>query len=292
MKRVSVTMNKSGRQDGFALILALLALMLLTSLGLSLSATTSTELQIATNHRWSEQARYNAEAGIEFGKQLLTTVNNWETILPPARGTWPPPAPNPAPALSADAPFSRPDAWGNPSRNYENWTCDGMGFGHGYGIVLDNSVNDGGAAPPVQYQTQVGGASLNGAFTLWIRRAVQWQTTATATTLQDYVPQPAPIPGNGVLILVAEGIAPFTPGSAVTPVGSANRATQIIEIVVTQGGVIPGATGGGATGCSSRQGQAGGSASGTNSQGCTTLDGRSIVSALTGVANLGTGNLR
>ena len=90
MKRVSVTMNKSGRQEGFALILALLALMLLTSLGLSLSATTSTELQIATNHRWSEQARYNAEAGIEYGRQLLTTVNSWESILPPPRGTWPP----------------------------------------------------------------------------------------------------------------------------------------------------------------------------------------------------------
>ena len=47
-----------GTQSGFALVLALLALLLLTFLGLTLAVTTSTELQIATNYRWSEQARY------------------------------------------------------------------------------------------------------------------------------------------------------------------------------------------------------------------------------------------
>ncbi len=220
MKRVSVTMNTRRRgQDGFALILALLALMLLTSLGLSLSTTTSTELQIATNHRWSEQARYNAEAGLEFGKQFLTTINNWESILPPARvagSGWP--ANQPVVGPRADALFNRADAWGNPSRNYDNWSCDSRGFGRGYGVVLDD-----GTGVPQQYVTQVGGLNLNGAFTLWIRRPVKWQDdTANSATLVDYVPTPAPVPGNGVLVLVAEGVAPYSGGVADRRIGESS----------------------------------------------------------------------
>jgi hypothetical protein len=274
-------------QDGFALILALLALMLLTSLGLSLSTTTSTELQIATNHRWSEQARYNAEAGLEFGKQFLTTVNNWESILPPARIAgqgWP--ANQPVVGPRADALFNRADAWGNPSRNYDNWSCDSRGFGRGYGVVLDD-----GTGVPQQYVTQVGGLNLNGAFTLWIRRPVKWQDdTANSATLVDYVPTPAPVPGNGVLVLVAEGVAPYTGGVATA--GSANRASFILEVLVAQGAAQTVINAGGTLSCSARQGQAGGNAQGSNAQGCSLLNGSSITAALQGVANLGTGNLR
>jgi PilX N-terminal len=288
MKRVSVTMNTRRRhQDGFALILALLALMLLTSLGLSLSTTTSTELQIATNHRWSEQARYNAEAGLEFGKQFLTTINNWESILPPARVAgqgWP--ANQPVVGPRADALFNRADAWGNPSRNYDNWSCDSRGFGRGYGVVLDD-----GTGVPQQYVTQVGGLNLNGAFTLWIRRPVKWQDdTANSATLVDYVPTPAPVPGNGVLVLVAEGVAPYSGGVATA--GSANRASFILEILLAQGASQTVVNAGGTLSCSNRQGQAGGNAQGSNAQGCSLLNGSSITGALQGVANLGTGNLR
>jgi len=49
-----------GHERGFALILAILALMLLTFLGLTLATSTSTELRIATNYRWNQQALYNA----------------------------------------------------------------------------------------------------------------------------------------------------------------------------------------------------------------------------------------
>ena len=59
-------------ERGFALVLAILSLMLLTFLGLTLATTTSTELQIATNYRWSQQALYNAEAGIESARILLS----------------------------------------------------------------------------------------------------------------------------------------------------------------------------------------------------------------------------
>ena len=60
--------DRAAGEGGFALILAILSLMLLTFLGLTLAATTSTELQIATNYRWSQQALYNAEAGIEAAR--------------------------------------------------------------------------------------------------------------------------------------------------------------------------------------------------------------------------------
>lgn len=292
MNTAGVTMKKTNGQEGFALILALLALMLLTSLGLSLSTTTSTELQIATNHRWSEQARYNAEAGIEFGLQILTTIPNWETILPARRTAAPWSATTAVGAAAANAALNRPDAWGNPSRNFENWSCDSRGFGQGYGVILDD-----GTGSPTQYQTNVGGLPLNGAFTLWVRRPVMWSLT-NPNQLEDYPgtdaagnPNPAPAPGFGVMILVAEGVAPFTPGLATA--GSANRATQIIELVLSQNGTTTTTTSGGPGGCNARQGQAGGSASGTNAQGCAPLDGASVVAALTGAANTqNAGNLR
>ena len=82
-----------GGESGFALVLAILSLMLLTFLGLTLATTTSTELQIATNYRWSQQAHYNAEAGLEAAKLLLAQVArvdaNFRNILPQARpGSW------------------------------------------------------------------------------------------------------------------------------------------------------------------------------------------------------------
>ena len=77
-------------ERGFALILAILSLMLLTFLGLTLATTTSTELQIATNYRWSQQALYNAEAGLEAARIVLSNeadiATGWTTLLPTVRG--------------------------------------------------------------------------------------------------------------------------------------------------------------------------------------------------------------
>ena len=79
-------------ERGFALVLAILSLMLLTFLGLTMATTTSTELQIATNYRWSQQALYNAEAGLEAARIVLSNVadvtTQWRRSCPPARTTW------------------------------------------------------------------------------------------------------------------------------------------------------------------------------------------------------------
>jgi Tfp pilus assembly protein PilX len=263
-------------EGGFALILAILALMLLTMLGLALATTTSTELQIATNYRWSQQALYNAEAGVEAGKSLLRTMN-WQAVLPNARLTTPgaPWSGTTSPAgagggATPPIPPPRTDAWGNPARNFENWSCDQKGFGMGYGVVLD----DGTANAPYQYVTTAIGQNLNGAFTLWIRRPLNFRADAQ---LDDYSAD------NDNLVLVSEGVAPFTGGNIATAFGAANQAVQVIE--VSLGRVVPLASGG----CGSRSGQTGGGPLGAGFGGCEGITGGASVTGALAGAPTGTG---
>jgi Tfp pilus assembly protein PilX len=275
----------SSRESGFALILALLALVLLTTMGLALSNSTSVELQISSNHRWSESARYNAEAGIEYGKSILMAQANWNSILPAARtvADWTTTAWTGA-AASSTAPATYAD--GSPiltraTRNFESWKCDQRGYGMGYGVVYDT----GGATGAEEYRSQIGGATLNGAFTLWVRRPVEWNNgDGTGNLLQDY-------PNNDVLILVSEGVAPYAVAANNTSFSfaAANRATYTIETLLVRNGttILD------QSACSSRQGQAGGSSSGGNSSGCVSLTtGRQITEALAGTPGVGTGNLK
>ena len=261
-------------EGGFALILAILALMLLTMLGLALATTTSTELQIATNYRWSQQALYNAEAGVEAGKSILRTIN-WQAVLPNARLTtpgapWSGTTSASGPGGGATAPYSRNDSWGNPTRNFENSSCDQKGFGMGYGVVLD----DGTANAPYQYVTTAIGQNLNGAFTLWIRPPLNFRADAQ---LDDYSAD------SDNMVLVSEGVAPYTGGNISSAFGAANRAVQIIE--VSLGRVIPLATGG----CGSRSGQAGGGPLGAGFGGCEGITGGAAVTGALAGAPTGTG---
>jgi len=262
-------------ERGFALILAILALMLLTMLGLALATTTSTELQIATNYRWSQQALYNAEAGVEAGKAILRTIN-WQAVLPAARLTttgapWDGKTSTGTPGGGATAPWSRTDAWGNLSRNYENSSCDQRGFGMGYGVVLD----DGTANAPYQYVTTAVGQNLNGAFTLWIRRPLNYRTD---TRLEDYSAD------NDNMVLVSEGVAPYTGGNIASAFGAANRAVQVIEVslgrvVVLMAGLS----------CGGRSGQVGGGPLGAGFGGCEAITGGAAVTAALAGAQTGTG---
>ena len=146
-------------ERGFALILAILSLMLLTFLGLTLATTTSTELQIATNYRWSQQALYNAEAGLEAARIVLSNVADTTTAVdgassrPCAAGRGRRAAPRPRPRPGRDATSSRSD-------------CDARG-GIGYGRVVDDGA--------VRYENvdSFQGQTLNGAFTIWIRRPLR-----------------------------------------------------------------------------------------------------------------------
>lgn len=75
--------GRTGREpeQGVALIVAMLALLLLTALGMALMMTTMTETRIAANYRDGGEALYAADAGIERVMQDLLTVPDWNSIL-------------------------------------------------------------------------------------------------------------------------------------------------------------------------------------------------------------------
>lgn len=277
---MSPTTDVPETEAGFALILAILALMLMTFLGLTLATSTSTELQIATNYRWSQQAYYNAEAGIEYGKSLLRNMN-WSLILPtprmggseagcvttgPSAGFkcwWLDTGVNNTPLVgypetppAEQPPFERQNPPGYPSRNFENAECDTFGGGMGYGVVLD----DGGGFGPQQNITNIPGVPpLNGAFTLWIRR--------------DHVPNmdgsfsDAPEGGDLDLILTSEGTAPYTGETSALAFTQANRAVRTLQATLRRTLGTP---------CGTRGGQVGGGPEGSNFSPCDPITGNSL----------------
>lgn len=70
-----------GDEQGVALIIALMASMLLTALGIALVMVTNTETQITANFRNGQEALYAADAGVERVVQDLLTVPRWNDIL-------------------------------------------------------------------------------------------------------------------------------------------------------------------------------------------------------------------
>jgi hypothetical protein len=172
--------------------MALLALMLLSFLGLTLSLTTSTEAQIARNYTLSRQAYFNAVAGAEAAKNVLKGLSDWGPLLPLQR-------PTDLASMETD-PSTLGLGGGFSDRDWEGWSCDrgaasGKG-GVGYGIVFDPP----GSEMPFDYQSTFRGQSLNGGFTVWARRETEWNSTAGH--LVDST-------NTDVLILTVEGVAPF-----------------------------------------------------------------------------------
>lgn len=257
-----------GRESGFALVLALMALLLLTFLGLTLAVTTSTELQIATNYRWSEQARYVAEAGVEAGKIILRETISWDNLLPaPRTDPWDgdvPPATAPAPRAGI--------------RDFENGDCDLRGQGMGYGRVVDLGSDD----TAQQYISTFGaGTQLTGAFTLWVRRPLHYLPTGQIVDWGGALGPPMPpLPGDdNNLILVAEGMAPFTGmGTNATQQRLAGRskAVYIIEVALSRNPPILG-------GCDNPlSGQQGQGPGGANFGGCEKMGEDSMAVAAAG----------
>jgi len=205
--------NESRRDaaSGFALVLAILALMLLTFLALTLSFTTSTELQISTNYRWSQQAYYNAEAGLEAAKAVLSTMGgDASPVLPDPRAvTWMETSPHNIPV----APF--PAA----TRNFENNVCDNRGNGAGYGAIFANPNNPGAL---FENMTTIFGQTLNGGFTVWIRRPVIIDDNGN---YQDD-------PNNQLAVITSEGSAPYR-GNQLGTAGTFTRANRALRFIET-----------------------------------------------------------
>jgi hypothetical protein len=68
-------------ERGVALIIALLATVLLTALGIGLVLLTNTETVITANYRDGQEALYAADAGVERVVQDLLSQNDWNQIL-------------------------------------------------------------------------------------------------------------------------------------------------------------------------------------------------------------------
>jgi hypothetical protein len=219
--------------------------MLLTFLGLTLAVTTSTEFQIATNYRWSQQALYNAEAGLEVAKRYLRNVAGWAVFLPPAQA---PVTPGVAAPYCADVNYLAPGPYGEASRTCELSNCDTVGNA-GYGIVLwDKTFTTpfqnfpsfflGAAAPGVGF--------VSGSFTVWARRPLE----------RDAAGNLVERPGNDQLVLTVEGTAP---AAGLSTVAVANRAVRYIEVLLDR--LEPGD-------CENRTGQIGAGPSGANFDQC------------------------
>ncbi len=68
-------------QEGSALIIALMAMMLLTALGAAVVMVSTSETRIAGNYRDSQEALYAADAAVERVVQDLLLVPRWNDIL-------------------------------------------------------------------------------------------------------------------------------------------------------------------------------------------------------------------
>ena len=69
------------RQDGVALVIAMMAMLLMTALGAALVLTTSSETIIAGNYRNKGEVMYAAEAVLERAIDDLLTVPDWNALL-------------------------------------------------------------------------------------------------------------------------------------------------------------------------------------------------------------------
>jgi hypothetical protein len=81
-----MTMRSRGRarlrdERGTALIIALMAMMLLTALGAAVVMVSSTETHISSNYRNGQEALYAADAAVERVVQDLLLIPRWNDIL-------------------------------------------------------------------------------------------------------------------------------------------------------------------------------------------------------------------
>lgn len=77
---------RGGSQSGVALVIALLAMLLMTALGMALILVSDTESAIGGNYRDSVEASYVADAGIERVMQDVLSIPDWNAILASADG--------------------------------------------------------------------------------------------------------------------------------------------------------------------------------------------------------------
>jgi hypothetical protein len=234
-------------ESGMALVLALVSLLLLTFLGLTLAASTSTELQIAANYRWSQMALYNALAGLDAARSAMAEVDNWADLVPRRTGVSWDPTTMTGDATKADLGLAIESTG---TRSHEEYYCDTYGNGMGYGVILAPAGATDSFENATSYLTQ----PIPGAFTVWVRRPVRLNGLGQLEDVED----------ADALVVTSEGVAP---AQAVTSTQALHRAVRFVEATFYSGTPHHG------QGCGDRVGQVGGGAAGASMASCPTLGG-------------------
>lgn len=73
--------NRCKRESGAALLIAIMAVLLISALGLTLALTTSVETVIAANYRDGVQGLHAAEGGLERALQDLSAEAEWDAVF-------------------------------------------------------------------------------------------------------------------------------------------------------------------------------------------------------------------
>jgi hypothetical protein len=212
-------------EKGSAFVISIMVLFVLTVLGMALMLTTTTEKDIAVNYRWGEQAFFNADAALEYGKNILGSYalrdGNFQAVLPPARAdATVPDATAPWGANRPDPGSCDPTAAGCRDYQYFVDQCPTGGGGPCVRIYIgrvlprpDGSLvqydfrNAGGDVPGDLDGDGNPAPELDGTATVWVRRPV--------VGARDYGVPDAANP-NGLhdrVILTAEGTAPAAGGA-------------------------------------------------------------------------------
>jgi hypothetical protein len=160
-----------------------------------------------------------------------------------------------SPAPGVIGPPSAPFA--GATRDFENGTCDSRGAGMGFGAVLRDIVNN----QHLENVSAFAGNNLNGAFTVWVRRPLQRYQDGSYADFSDT---------DDVLVLTAEGTAPFVGGVTTGRAGAA-RSVRVLEATFSRQVTTP---------CGTRGGQVGGGPEGSNFSPCDPITGDSLAGAL------------
>jgi hypothetical protein len=207
---------------------------------MALMLTTTTEKDIAINYRWGEQAFFNADAALEYGKNVLGDYllrdGDFRNVLPPARDD----------VTVADSsvayPAAHPEA-GAPCdptspgcRDYQYFVdhCPPGAPGPCVRVYIGRILlrPDG---TPVQYDFRLpggvvagdidgdGNADLEGTVTLWVRRPI--------VGTRDYgaIDGANPDGRHDRVILTAEGTAPGAMGAGASRPVSLRRLEMVVR---------------------------------------------------------------
>ena len=214
-------------------MISILVLFVLSVLGLALMLTTTTETDISVNYRYGEMAFFNADAALEYGKNVLASYavldGDFVNALPPPRGPGGPILMN-APPIEAGVDCGDTSVAG--CRDYQYFIDRDVNVRIYIGRVLRDPVS----TDPIQFDfrdpgngirgdiDEDGNIDIEGTVTLWVRRPLAGD--------QDYGYDGAIAEGvaHDRVILTAEGTAPNWQGAQAGQPGSLRRLEMTVRI--------------------------------------------------------------